>query len=225
MQKLDLTDKKFNFLTYIKDVDFLEYKGKLNKVKRCALFQCDCGKQTIKPIIVVTNGMTKSCGCYNSNLVKERNKKNIKHGLSGTRIWKIYDGIKHRTSSMIKHNKNYALRGIKNEWKSFEEFYNDMNSSYLEHIKMHGEKHTSIDRIDVNKNYSKQNCRWATPKVQNNNTTKTVKLKYLGKLMTLDELELLSGVSKRLIYKRTFELKWDLEKTLSTKNQRNLQNA
>lgn len=54
-------------------------------------------------------------------------------------------------------------------WKDFESFKNDMYESYLLHIKEHWIKNTSIDRIDNNWNYCKENCKWATRKEQSVN--------------------------------------------------------
>ena len=78
-----------------------------------------------------------------------------------------WDRMKNRCNR--KENHNYAYyggRGIKLEWKSFEEFVQDMYPSFLKHVKKHGLKDTSIDRIDPNGHYSKANCRWATGKIQ-----------------------------------------------------------
>lgn len=62
--------------------------------------------------------------------------------------------------------KNYWGRWIKCEWRSFAEFKNDMYESYMEHVAIYWEKDTTIDRVDVNWNYCKENCRWLTMKEQ-----------------------------------------------------------
>lgn len=55
----------------------------------------------------------------------------------------------------------YWGRWIKCEWGNVEEFVRDMWEWY--------KKGLSIDRIDVNWNYCKENCRWATQEEQQNN--------------------------------------------------------
>ena len=80
---------------------------------------------------------------------------------------------------------NYGGRGIKIEWKSFEEFRQDMVGDYYLHVVEHGESNTQIDRIDNNGNYSKTNCRWATRKEQGVNKTNTRKLTLDGETRTL----------------------------------------
>lgn len=72
--------------------------------------------------------------------------------------------------------KYYGWRWIKCEWSSFEEFKNDMYESFLTHCKEFWEKQTTIDRIDVNWNYCKNNCRWATFIEQNNNKRNNTKV-------------------------------------------------
>jgi hypothetical protein len=49
---------------------------------------------------------------------------------------------------------DYGGRGIGYDpsWENFEGFYDDMSNSYFEGAE--------LDRIDVNLNYSKENCRW-----------------------------------------------------------------
>lgn len=62
-----------------------------------------------------------------------------------------------------------------------------MYESYLKHCEEYGEKDTTLDRIDVNGNYCKENCRWATRKIQANNTRKNHYITINGEVKTLTQ--------------------------------------
>lgn len=70
--------------------------------------------------------------------------------------------------------KNYWWRWIKVLWNSFEEFKNDMYESYLDHIEKYWKAQTSLDRIDNDWNYCKENCRRATRIEQRANQRKSL---------------------------------------------------
>lgn len=76
--------------------------------------------------------------------------------------------------------KRYGARGIKvcERWHKFSNFFDDMYPSYASHVSAHGEKDTSIDRIDNGLGYNPENCRWATTMEQMNNKTNNVFITY-----------------------------------------------
>lgn len=97
----------------------------------------------------------------------------IKHWDTNTRFYWIWENICGRTSINVDKNsryyKEYVSRWITNERKTYLDFKQDMYDWYVEHCNKYWEKNTSIDRINNDWNYCKDNCRWATRSVQQTN--------------------------------------------------------
>ena len=113
---------------------------------------------------------------------------------------------------------DWGKRGIKVLWKSFEEFMEDMYMSYFKHCEDFGKKNTTIERIDNDGNYCKENCRWATPKEQANNRRPKLKslLSFQGETKTITEWAKELNTCGQTIYKRLYTYNWSIEKTLTT---------
>jgi hypothetical protein len=123
------------------------------------LVRCDCGAFKHVRYTSLLTGNTKSCGCLNKI-------KHTKHGHASsvvTRTYRSWDSMKARCRNT--KDKYYGGRGITfcKRWNSFNNFLEDMG------IRPQG---TSLDRINNTGNYEPSNCRWATPKQQNNNQSK-----------------------------------------------------
>tara|TARA_Y100000310_G_scaffold319693_2_gene375272 strand:- start:358 stop:909 length:552 start_codon:yes stop_codon:yes gene_type:complete len=108
----------------------------------------------------------------------------------------------------------YGGRGIKVEWSDFVEFKKDMFESYLDHVEKYGRKDTTIDRINNNGNYSKENCRWATIVEQQNNTSTNKILTILGESKTATQWANEVGLPSNAVRKR-LSRGWSAEDALT----------
>jgi hypothetical protein len=107
---------------------------------------------------------------------------------------------------------NYGGRGITvcDEWQ-----HNP--TAFIKWARVNGYQHgLSLDRIDNNKGYSPDNCRWATVKVQNNNRRDNCLITANGECHTMSEWANLLGTSRNVIWNRIHKLGWSEEKAVST---------
>lgn len=132
---------------------------------------CECWTKKWICLNSLRRWTTKWCWCQNRI-----------HWMTNTRILHIFNWMKQRcTNPRCRERNYYWWKWVKLMWKDFMEFYNDMHKSYYEHVEKYWEKDTTIDRINSEWNYCKENCRWATRKEQSNNLSTNRKLNYNGK--------------------------------------------
>lgn len=141
----------------------------------------------------------------------------INNDWENVKFRQTYSNIKYRCNSKeCLFYKNYGGRGIKVIWNSFKEFKDDMYESYQIHSKMFGVKNTTIDRIDNNKDYSKENCRWATWEEQANNRRVSKPVEYNGETHSLKQWARIKELNYRTLIDRIYKLNWSIEKALNT---------
>lgn len=143
---------------------------------------CDCGE--IKTVAASNLfGKTKSCGCLKKQLDKT---KLVTHGLSGTRTHRIWKGIIARCNiESATGFENYGGRGVRvcKQWLDYANFFNDMGPA---------PEGMSIDRIDVNGDYTIENCKWSSRIEQSRNRRTNRLIDVAGKKTVLSEAASLS---------------------------------
>lgn len=159
---LDVKGQKFTKLTVMSLSDKSHYQA---DYWNCL---CDCGNKVVLLTRQLIKGNVKSCGCLLKESIAKVGKNNIKHGLRETRQYQIWSGMKSRC-----HNENsdvylsYGARGISydDKWETFGGFWEDMEEGYSDDL--------TLDRIDPNGDYNKENCRWVDKFLQaiNKNTS------------------------------------------------------
>ena len=203
--KIDLTGKKFNRLTVVKQVT----SAKVGVLRW--LCRCDCGNTKEVRGCNLTSGQVQSCGC----LQKQRTAKaNTTHGLSGSPEYRVWEEMLRRCNCRSDTCYSYyGGRGIGvcDRWNVFDNFYSDMGARPSNKY--------SIERKDNNKGYSPDNCCWATITQQCNNTRKNIFLTHKGITMTISQWARELGISYTCLYQRV-SAGWPIEKSLSTPNTR-----
>lgn len=135
-------------------------------------------------------------------------RKREKHGMTNTIIYRAWAHMKTRCNNP--KDKSYHLyggRGISvcERWDSFQNFYKDMGATW--------KKGLSLERIDNNKGYCPENCKWATTKQQSRNTRWNRKITYKGRTMILTDWAKEVGLAFNTLQHR-LNTGWTVKKAL-----------
>ena len=193
---IDLANKRFGKLTALKYVGNSKW-----------LCKCDCGNETRVNAYKLTSGHTKSCGCL------KHNGYHYTHKLGKPKTYSHWVNMKTRcyNKNSVKY-KTYGERGITvcDEWLDFKNFH--------EWAITHGyEDGLTIDRIDNDKGYCPENCRWVTRLQQAKNKRNNHMITYNGITDTIEGWNTRLGYYPDCIRRRIVDRGWDVIRALTTK--------
>jgi hypothetical protein len=210
----DLTRQKFGRLTVIKRGE----NGSRGQVRWFC--QCDCGNHNTIYAQNLISSHTVSCGCHRKEVSA---KINFKHGatigektanIKLPRSYIVWERMRSRCRNINdKSYNNYGGRGINicERWNHYENFLNDMGEPPT--------KAHSLDRIDNNRGYSLENCRWATQTEQARNKRSNRLITYNGETHCLNEWAEILGMDRCVITAR-LSRGWSINEALTRPNQK-----
>ena len=210
MKEEDYINKKYGKLTILSFAEptIYFYKSQMKVYKVNCI--CDCGNLHTTDLQCLKRGKGISCGCWNKESAKIRA---TKHGLSQvnkktTSTYMIWTHVKGRClNEKNKDYKDYGGRGItmSEEWKeSYLNFYNDMGEK---------PKGFSIERINVDGNYCKENCKWISKRDQNKNKRNN-QIHYNGEIKCLSDWCKILNLSYGSMRHRIYDLKMSMEEAI-----------
>lgn len=173
------------------------------------LCQCECGAESVRRGAQLRyaekRGVVQSCqrcGAIAGNTT---------HGLSKIAEYKVWHAMLDRCQNP-EHEAfpHYGARGITvcERWRTFENFLSDMG-------RRPSARH-SLDRVDNDKGYSPENCRWTTAKTQNRNHRGNVMLTYDGRTQCIAAWAEETGIGFNTIRLRIKNHGWSVERALTT---------
>ena len=145
---------------------------------------------------------------YNNLLKQGNTMAPIKHGMYGTKEYKVWSAMEQRCNNPKNQNyERYGGRGIAicDEWEEFINFYNDMGDA----------NGLTLDREDNDLGYNKDNCRWVTRKEQSNNIHTNVTITYNNETKTVGEWSDVTGINIDVLRWRVNH-NWSPDKIIET---------
>ena len=198
---IDMTGQRYNRLTV---VEIVEGSAPVKSYWKCV---CDCGNVTFVSGANLRSGAVKSCGCLRKDI-----KTTLRHNMTGTRLYNVWASMKNRCYNPNQASyKNYGGRGIHmcEDWrKTPDKFFEwAMGSGYSDDL--------TIERIDVDKDYCPENCKWIPFNTQQSNRTSCRSFTHDGRTQNLTDWCKELGLQYKQIHNRIYKLGWTFERAIS----------
>ena len=213
MRKQDLVGLQFGKLSV------LRREGSNRRGISTWLCRCECGGEKVSDADSLKRGRTSSCGCLAAQQRKEAAQRPPAE-IGRTTKRKEYDAWSGMIRRCYDPNhpsfERYNARGVEvcDKWReSFAAFYADMGNA---------PKGTTLDRIDNDLGYSKENCRWADMAVQGNNRSNNLHVTFNGRTMTISQWSREVGINYGALRARVVA-GWSAERALTQKPNRRIQ--
>lgn len=183
-----------------------------NGRRRLWRFRCDCGNETVRSIPYKDSPHT-NCGCFKSGwLNKGRPPASKTHGMSRTRLYRIWKNMMMRCHNPKNHRyADYGGRGIFvcPPWQQSDAFLSwALDNDYSDELQ--------LDRIDNDLGYGPENCRFVTPKENMSHMRTSRSFVFSGERLTVREAEARYGVAAGTITRRILELGMTPDAAVST---------
>jgi hypothetical protein len=214
----DLTGQRFGMLVVLRRGKTLKSSSMDSRhagaYRYFWICRCDCGKQAEVVRGNLKCGSVQSCGCLQRKRASEANAKHRGKKLH-TLAYNSWLSMRQRCNPNHKDKyPNYAgVVAIDPRWDSFENFLADMGDCPNYH---------TLDRIKNELGYSPDNCRWATYLQQAENRKSARPLTLNGITMSMKKWAEKTGIQRTTIKMRIDQLKWSIERALTTPVQRHL---
>ena len=171
--------------------------------------KCDCGNSKVVYGYHLTTGKTASCGCYGKTHA-------ITHGRKNTQEWDAWKRMRQRC--YVENTTGYEYYGgrgitVCDRWLKGENGIGPFECFFADMGLRPSPKH-SLDRKDNEKNYTPENCHWATKAQQVRNRRNTRTVIFNGRTISLGELAEMNNLNWETLYSRIINCGWSVERAL-----------